>query len=307
LRAVDEGNYRVLCALATRTRIPWDEVPRRSGEASSVVKELTRDKPAWIDGTAEGLRLSERGLAALALEMVARDRGAPAAHEDAALVAQLTAFARERGPAKRELDQVYATAESSLRRARRLIAAGEVQRGLVLLGDDDLTSLAIHLLEPEKRVTVLDVDPELLALLDRVASEHGFPLRAIQHDLRDPIPKALAGKHGAAFTDPPYAPLGFRLFVSRAIDLLRPDGRLYVAFGYSRRASERGLEKQKTLLEAGLCIEEALPHFAEYEGAEAIGSRSTLFVCARTPKSKPLVRGREEGDLYTSREPKGSR
>jgi hypothetical protein len=302
---VDEGTYRVLRALATRTRVSFEEVPRRAGEAASVVKALTRDKPAWFDRADEGLRLSEPGLAAFALEAAARAKGE--GREDPALVARFSEFARRRGPAKRELDQVYATAESTVRRARRLVAAGEVQRGLVLLGDDDLTSLAIHLLEPEKRVTVLDVDAELLALLDRVAGEHGFPLRAVRHDLRDPIPKELAGKQGCAFTDPPYAPEGFRLFVSRGVELLRPDGRLYAAFGWSRRAAERGLEKQRILLDAGLCVEEALPSFAEYEGAEAIGSQSALFVCARTPKTRPLVRGRYEGELYTAREPKAPR
>ncbi|MBC7173914.1 MAG: bis-aminopropyl spermidine synthase family protein, partial [Polyangiaceae bacterium] len=190
------------------------------------------------------------------------------------------------------------------RRARKLVASGETQRGLCFLGDDDLTSIAVFLLEPSRRITVLDVDAELLGLLDRAATEHGYELRTVRHDLRDPLPRELIGKAGCAFIDPPYAIEGFGLFVSRALEALRPDGRLYASFGWSRRSPERGLAKQRALLEAGLCIEEALEGFTEYEGAESIGSRSTLFVCSRTEESRSLVRGRLEGELYTRRKPK---
>ncbi len=299
---MDEGVFRVLRALATRERISLGVLPTRAGEAASVVKELVRERAEWIDAAEEGLRLSEKGLAALALELVARGRGDDRREDE--VVAQLAAIAAARGPARRELDQVYATLESSVRRARRLVTAGEVQRGLLLLGDDDLTAAAVSLLEPGRRVTVVDIDEALLALLERAAAEHGWDLRALRHDLRDPLPRELEGKSGCVALDPPYAIEGFRLFVGRGIEALRPDGRLYASFGWSRRAPERGLAKQRALLEAGLCIEEALPDFTEYDGAESIGSRSTLFVCARTPESRSLVRGRAEGELYTRRTPK---
>ncbi len=85
--------------------------------------------------------------------------------------------------------------------------------------------------------------------------------------------------------------------------MLMPDGRVYVCFGHSRRASERGLQKQKVLSDAGLLVEAVFEDFNEYEGAESIGSRSALWRCRVTPQSKPLVQGRVEGPLYTSRPP----
>ncbi len=299
---MDEGVFRVLRALATRERVPFDAVPRRAGEAASVVKDFARERAAWIDATGEGLRLADAGLVAYALEAAARARAVAAAPDE--VLARFAAIARARGPARRDLDQVYATPESSVLRARRLVEAGEAQRGLLLLGDDDLTSVAVALLEPGRRVTVVEVDPAILALLDRAASEHGFDLRVVAHDLRDPLPRELAGKAGCVATDPPYAIEGFRLFVTRALEALRPGGRAYVSFGWSGRSKERGLAKQRALLEAGLCIEEALRDFTEYDGAESIGGRSTLFVCARTNEGRPLVRGRAEGDLYSRRKPR---
>jgi predicted methyltransferase len=113
----------------------------------------------------------------------------------------------------------------------------------------------------------------------------------------------MLGRYGAVFTDPPYAIEGFRLFVSRAAEMLKPDGRLYVCFGQSRRASERGLQKQRVLGEAGFLVEAVFEDFNHYQGAEAIGSRSALWRCRVTPETRPLVRGEVEGPLYTSRPP----
>jgi hypothetical protein len=92
--------------------------------------------------------------------------------------------------------------------------------------------------------------------------------------------------------------------LSRAIDLLADDGRIYVCFGQSRRANERGLDKQRAIADAGLLVEEVVPDFGAYEGASSIGARSALFVLARTPRTRPLVTAAIDGDLYTSRSPR---
>jgi predicted methyltransferase len=212
-------------------------------------------------------------------------------------------MASERGAPKRELDQVYVTTDTVERRAALLLAAGDHQRGLVFLGDDDLTSAAVQLAGAKRKVTVLDTDADVLAVLSRNAERHGWEHDIVRHDLRDPLPRSMKGRFGAVFTDPPYAIEGFSLFVSRAVELLKPDGRLYVCFGHSRRASERGLQKQRVLCDAGLLVEAVFEDFNHYDGAEAIGSRSALWRCRVTPETRPLVRGAAEGPLYTSRPP----
>lgn len=211
----------------------------------------------------------------------------------------------ERGEPKRELDQVYVTTDTAVRRAELLLGAGEHQRGLVFLGDDDLTSAAVQLAGAGRKVTVLDTDEDVLGILRRHAEERGWEHEVVHHDLRRPIPRSMKGRFGAVFTDPPYAVEGFALFISRGIEMLKPDGRLYVCFGQSRRASERGLQKQRVLGDAGLLIEAVFEDFNEYDGAESIGSRSALWRCRITPESRPLVRGAVEGPLYTSRPPGG--
>ena len=137
-----EGAFRILRALGDRQRKRRPGLARSAGEAESVVRELLERYPKWFDEDPDGVRATDVGLAALATEFAARR---PAALDAAQTDQDATAFgalAEGRAPLRPELDQVWATPASVLARARHLITAGEVQRGLVLLGDDDLTSLA---------------------------------------------------------------------------------------------------------------------------------------------------------------------
>jgi hypothetical protein len=297
---VYEGAFRILRALGDGRSLLLEGLAREAGEGSSVVHDVLRQYPQWFERVDEGIRCTERGLAALAREMVARSA---ARWSGPGWRADYETIAAERGAPKRELDQVYVTTDTAIRRAELLLAAGEHQRGLAFIGDDDLTSAAVQLAGARRKITVLDTDEDVLGLLRRHAGARHWQHAIVEHDLRQPIPRAMRGRYGAVFTDPPYAIEGFRLFVSRGVDMLKADGRIYICFGQSRRASERGLQKQRVLGEAGLLIEAVLEDFNEYEGAEAIGSRSALWRCRVTPETRPLVRGSVDGPLYTSRSP----
>ncbi len=295
-----EGAFRILRALGDGRSLTQDQLVRAARESASVVREVIERYPKWFDKGDDGLRCSECGLAALARELVARS---PIAEDEVTWRQAYESLASKRGDPKRGLDQVYVTTDTAVRRARLLVEAGDHQRGLIFLGDDDLTSAAVQLAGAARRVTAVDTDPHILKVLKDAAKEHDWELVTIQHDLCKPMPRSMRGRFGAVFTDPPYAVEGFRLFISRAVDLLKPDGRLYVCFGYSRRASERGLQKQRALSEAGFLVEAVFEGFNQYEGAEAIGSQSGLWRCRVTPETKALVTGEVEGPLYTSRSP----
>lgn len=274
-----EGVYRILHSLQ-RGELGRSALIRTSGEGHAVIADLEKRKPKWFTCTGQSLALSDAGMHAYARELEARTP----VLDDEAIVEWLGTISRSRPSVKRELDQVLATLRTVAKRARRLIETGEAQRGIFFVGDDDLTSLAVkkHLdaMSQEREVYAIDVDEELVAFL----VEHG--VRARVHDLREPIESKR--QFGCVFTDPPYAPAGFALFVTRSIPLLKSDGRLWVCFGHSRRSGERGLAKQRALADAGLLIEEVVPDFNVYDGAESIGARSALWICARTPKTKEL-------------------
>ncbi len=293
-----EGAFRILRTLGDGRTLPWDQVAREAGESTSVVREVVERYPKWFELEDRTVRCSTVGFAALGRELIARTASV---EDSATLVAAYEALAASRVAAKRNLDQIYVTSETAVRRAKLLVEAGEHQRGLAFLGDDDLTSAAVQLLGAKRKVTAIELDQDVLRVLSEVAHQNHWELETVAHDLREPLPRSMQGRFGAVFTDPPYAIEGFRLFVSRAIELLKPDGHLYVCFGYSRRASERGLQKQRVLTDAGLLVEAVWEGFNRYHGADSIGAQSALWRCRITPESKPLVTGAIDGPLYTSR------
>ncbi|GEM_PF-1374404 len=305
LRPMDSGLFRVLDALGETTLSRTDLV-RRAGEPHSVLRAWAKKRPELFAKGAERFRLSPAGVDALKAERRNRTRGSGVSHAD--LEARLREVGVRRGAIKRELDQVYATPASVVKRARFLVGEG-IERPL-FLGDDDLASVALATLTTDPRPQlalgthlptcapppeVLEVDPDLVTLLGAEG------VRVTAHDLREPLPAEHRGTHDAVFSDPPYAIEGFTLFVARAIEALRPDGRLYLAFGASRRAPDRALAKQRLLAEAGLVVREVRRDFCAYEGAESIGSRSDLWVLRVTPQTRaPAI---PEGALYTRRAP----
>lgn len=205
------------------------------------------------------------------------------------------------GPApSAALDHVTATPDTALRRAEWLRDNYELPGArMLLLGDHDLTSLATCLIEPGARVTVVDVDERILAHIDGIAAEHRLDVHTLFADLRFGLPPALETSFDLVFTDPPYTPEGVGLFAASASECMADaNSRLLLAYGFSPRSPALGHKVQQELLRLGMVFEAIVAGLNHYEGAQAIGSRSDLYVCQPTARSrkKPSRRGRE---IYT--------
>ncbi|WP_311446208.1 bis-aminopropyl spermidine synthase family protein, partial [Frankia nepalensis] len=184
-----------------------------------------------------------------------------------------------------DLDHVAATAETAARRALWLAATYDLAgRHVLCVGDHDLTSLAAAAVIPGLRVTVVDVDDDLLDFLDAQARARGLAVHPYFADLRFGLPPAVAGGADIAFTDPPYTPEGVALFCARGAEGLRDRerGRVLLAYGFSARTPTLGWKTQRALLDAGFVIEAMLPAFHAYDGAEAVGARADHYVCRPT-------------------------
>jgi hypothetical protein len=205
---------------------------------------------------------------------------------------------------RKHLDHVAATLETRLRRARHLATRYDLDGATVLcLGDHDLTSLALALIAPRCRVAVVDVDDGLLEHVDRSASRLDATLTCRFADLRLGLPADLAGTADLVFTDPPYTPEGVRLFAARGCEALRRDdrSRLLLCYGHAERQPALGMKVQAVLHALHLLVEELRPGFNRYEGAQAIGSASALYVLRPLPATwRTIERDPPAGDrIYT--------
>ena len=208
------------------------------------------------------------------------------------LTARLGESAAALPPSQWRLDHVPATPETIAKRALYLTWTYDLDGAhLLCVGDHDLTSLAVTLAEPSSRATVVDVDDRLLAYIDESARRFDLDVTCARADLRLGLPVSLAGSAEVAFTDPPYTPVGIGLFLRRGLTGLRRTSpcRVLFCYGFGDRGATRAVEVQALATDLGLAFDAIHPGFSSYRGAEAIGSRSHLYVARPTRTTWPAV------------------
>jgi N4-bis(aminopropyl)spermidine synthase len=223
------------------------------------------------------------------------------------LATELRRISRSAPPPVLELDQCHCTVETKVRRVLALHEADAlVGRRILLLGDDDLTSVAIRAFVDRfgsaatiGGLAVVDADPAVVAFVDDQLAGAPFPHACIRHDLREPLGHSLRGAFDTVVTDPPYTTPGARLFLSRAATALEgPGGEVFFSFGSRRPGAS--FEVQQAIGGMGFVIRRLARDFNEYVGAGVLGGTSHLYELAATSKLRPAVTGRFDGPLYTS-------
>jgi N4-bis(aminopropyl)spermidine synthase len=208
--------------------------------------------------------------------------------EAAAIVQVMTALAAEAPRARTDLDHVPATPETAVRRALWLDSTYDLAGAVLLfVGDHDLTSLAVGQVSPGAELVVVDIDEATLEFIDSRAGRLGIGVRCLAGDLRFGLPEGARGCADLVFTDPPYTPEGVELFATRGLQGLgnRDNGRVIVAFGFSDRQPSLGFGAQSAAHRLGLAYETVLPRFSRYDGAQAVGSSSSLYVWRPTTRT----------------------
>jgi N4-bis(aminopropyl)spermidine synthase len=226
----------------------------------------------------------------------------------AGLAGRLDRAAAGAPSAKPELDQTHCTVTTKIRRVLAMHEAGALLgRRILLLGDDDLMSVAISAFAEAvgaaagiERLTVIDSDPDVLAwAADQIAGT-GIDAELIEHDLRHPLPAGLAGEFDVACTDPPYTVAGAELFLSRAVSGLAPEPGRHVFFSFGARRPDETLLVQQLIGSMGLAVRALWPNFNEYLGAGILAGTSHLYYLRSTAAAEPLIEGEATGPLYTA-------
>ncbi len=176
---------------------------------------------------------------------------------------------RDRPSPVREFDQGYVTPETTVARIILMNARVDLKgKNVFVIGDDDLTSIALMLSDLPRNITVLDIDERLLNFIGAVAEKIGYRnAELLAFDLRKPLPSEIQGKFDTFLTDPPETIEAFKAFIGRGIATLKGP-RCAGYFGVTRR--ESSLEKWRTLQrvlieEFNVVITDIIRNFNIYE------------------------------------------
>lgn len=203
----------------------------------------------------------------------------------------------------RNLDHVAATVDTALKRALYLSNRFDLRSGpILMLGDHDMTALALAHVQPGLELFVSDIDERLLSFVSERSQAYGWGIQTRFADFRVGLPVDLRGRCDLVFTDPPYSVSGVGLFLRRAVAALRDHefARIVLSYGYGERQRTLGYQVQGALRELRLLSEAVLPSFNVYDGAPSLGGRSDLYLLRPTKKSAAAVaREDERAQIYT--------
>jgi predicted methyltransferase len=218
------------------------------------------------------------------------------------LAAELAADAAGAPQARLELDQTHCTVATKVHRVLKLHETGALEgKDIVLIGDDDLISVAIT-----RFAALTGIKPGTVAVVDADAAVLGWiaarapGVSLAEHDLRRPLPASLAGAFDVACTDPPYTVPGAELFLSRAVGALRPRPGGHVFFSFGARRPAETLATQQLIADLGLVTRSLTPNFNAYAGAGILAGASHLYHLRSTGQTAALIEDSYEGPLYTA-------
>ena len=298
------------------------------GEFYSVLEELrARGMVEVVDGRASLTRLGEERAAQLKARFFdfrcrvcdARGYTVP----DSLDVARAFYKIAERRPLPIEdYDQGYISPEDVLRRIGFMYERGDLAASeIIVIGDDDLLSIAAALTGLPKRVVAIEVDERLVRFINRIAEEHDLSLEARSYDVQEPLSEELVRSFDVFVCDPVETLAGIKLFLSRGAASLRGSGSAaYFGLTTLEASRKKWYEIQRMLHEMGFVITDIRRRFSVYPCEDTnffryqhrlrivkkLRSlcdynwfRSALYRIEAVKEPKPLVAGKIElGDKF---------
>ncbi|MCX8191941.1 MAG: bis-aminopropyl spermidine synthase family protein [Nitrososphaerales archaeon] len=137
-------------------------------------------------------------------------------------------------------------------------------KSIVLIGDDDLLSIALSLTTLPSRITVLEIDKRIGEFLKSINKDYGFNIEFIEYDVSNPLPKELHESFDTFSSEPLETLSGLRAFIVRGVSCLKEGGAGY--FGLTRYEASLGkwLAIQRLLVKMNCAITDIIEGFSTY-------------------------------------------
>lgn len=172
----------------------------------------------------------------------------------------------DRPRAIRSFDQAYVTADTVFSRIAFADSRGDLnQRDVLILGDDDLMSIALALTGIPKRIVTFEIDERIVDFIKAHTREMKVPVHVERRDLRKPFPRDLLGRADTFFCDPPESVSGMNLFLERGLAGIKGAGSSgYFGLTSAESSYRKWADLEKLLLVSGFVITDLVRDFNEY-------------------------------------------
>lgn len=161
--------------------------------------------------------------------------------------------------------QGYMLEESVVARAALMHYYGDLDRkSIVLVGDDDLLSIALALTELPSSIVVLDVDTRIGEFIKNFKREYGYAIDFMKYNVSDPLPRELQGKFDVFSSEPLETSSGLKAFIIRGTACLKENGVGYFGLTNYEASLKKWLAVQKFLSRMNCVITDIIQGFSVY-------------------------------------------
>lgn len=227
------------------------QLAKNTGYVPDVVKEVER--------------LEKKGHVTVAQTIISLTKKAPTPKQGRPLSQVMKEFLRYRNEkdfSKDEFDQLTILPRGIEAKLRLMLENNDLANKHVLcLGDDDFFGIASALTDLPKSVTVIDLDPEILAFIERTP----LKIKTAKVDLIKGVPTKMKKQFDVIITEPPDTLQGMVLFLNRAVQMLNPKGGvLYAGMTESTVSRKTWFSFEQAVLTSGLVLTDVLRDFEPY-------------------------------------------
>lgn len=165
-------------------------------------------------------------------------------------------------------DQGYIDPEGIIKRVEFIYERGDLlDSKILIIGDDDLISLAIGLTGLSKEVIVLEIDKRLVDFINEKAKKLNIKVKAYQYDVKDNLPKKFQKRFDIFITDPTETLNGIKVFLSRGIAGLKgKNSSGYFGLTTLEASLSKWFQIEKFLIDCGFVITDIKRQFNKYPG-----------------------------------------
>ncbi|MGQ9623378.1 MAG: bis-aminopropyl spermidine synthase family protein [Candidatus Caldatribacteriaceae bacterium] len=167
-----------------------------------------------------------------------------------------------------DFDQGFMPEGDVFARVVLLYERGDLEaQEILILGDDDLLSLALASTRLPASVTVLEVDRRIVDFIAWRSQEYNLGINVLEYNAAEPYPLK---EHAFSvfITDPVESEKGLRITLSRGAQALKEGGALYFGLTTIESSWKKWYNVEKMLLDMGFVITDVLRRFSVYPDSD---------------------------------------
>ena len=165
-----------------------------------------------------------------------------------------------RPPQLDELEQQCTTLHTSWTRAKKIVNTASPNSKILVVGDDDLVSLALSCF-PIETIDVLEIESRLVRFLRKKGKDR---LRVFRRDLSHGLPEKFKEQYDIVVSDPMYSDQGMTMFLKSCLQALKPTPHSRFFLSTYPPLLENSADFFSTLSTTGFEIRETHTNFNRY-------------------------------------------